>query len=127
MKLDTPPKIDCRYIHRKLKGFYKANENIGELHPDKMIEFDRAIKRFCDYYHISVPTIQWYIKIDMGRTLGNCHEHGEIGLLTPTTHPYSIDSWINTVYHELGHYILWADAEPKAEAFADRMMEKWRK
>lgn len=30
--------------------------------------------------------------------------------------------WINTVYHEMGHYIFWADAERKADTFAYRMV-----
>ncbi len=127
MKIDTPPKIDCRYIHRKLKEFYKANEDIGQEHPLNQKEFDRAIKRFCNYYRISMPKIEWYIKINGGKYLGLCHDDGKIYLLTPATHPHSMDRWINTVYHELGHYILWAEAEPKAEAFATRMMRKWRK
>ncbi|MCK4544177.1 hypothetical protein KAU43_01435 [candidate division WOR-3 bacterium] len=127
MKLDTPPKIDCRYIHRKLKEFYNDNEDIGESHPINQIEFDRAIKRFCAYYNLPIPKIEWYSNIDGGSTLGKCHDHGEIWLLTPATHPHSRDMWIDTVYHELGHYVLWAEAEPKAEAFADRMMRKWRK
>ena len=29
--------------------------------------------------------------------------------------------WINAVYHELGHYVFWADAERKADTFAARM------
>ena len=28
---------------------------------------------------------------------------------------------MNTVYHEMGHYIFWADAERKADTFAARM------
>ena len=30
--------------------------------------------------------------------------------------------WINTVYHEMGHYIFWADAENKADMFASRIV-----
>lgn len=126
MKLLTPPIKDCRYIHRKLKQFYKENDNIGHHHPDDK-EFKRAIKRFCEFYNVPIPKIEWYVKIDGGEVLGRCHDNGVIELLTPTTHQYGIDSWLNTAYHELGHYVLWADAETKAVAFAKRMMVKWRK
>jgi hypothetical protein len=30
--------------------------------------------------------------------------------------------WVQTVYHELGHYVFWTDAERKAEAFTLRMV-----
>ena len=30
--------------------------------------------------------------------------------------------WVHMIYHELGHYIFWADAERKADAFASRMV-----
>ena len=30
--------------------------------------------------------------------------------------------WIHTVHHEMGHYLFWADAERKADLFADNMM-----
>ena len=126
MKLLTPSIKDCRYIHRKLKQFYKDNDGIGKNHPE-LIEFNRAIKRFCEFYNIMIPKIEWYIEIDNGDTLGKCHDTGKIWLLTPATHPHNVDGWIDTVYHELGHYVLWSLAEAKAELFANRMMNKWRK
>jgi hypothetical protein len=30
--------------------------------------------------------------------------------------------WVHTVYHEMGHYVLWADAERKADGFAYRFV-----
>jgi hypothetical protein len=30
--------------------------------------------------------------------------------------------WVNMVFHEMGHYVFWADAERKADTFAFRMM-----
>ena len=30
--------------------------------------------------------------------------------------------WVQTVYHELAHYVFWADAERKAQAFTVRMV-----
>ena len=127
MKLLTPSIKDCRYIHRKLKQFYKENEYVDEEDPLDTKEFDRAINRFCEFYNISLPKIEWYVKIDDENTLGLCHEDGTIWFLTPFTHIYGEYDWIDTVYHELAHYIMWANAEQKAEAFANRMMVKWRK
>jgi hypothetical protein len=34
----------------------------------------------------------------------------------------SMRQWIHTVHHEMGHYLFWADAERKADLFADNMM-----
>ena len=126
MKLLTPPIKDCRYIHGKLKKAYNDNEHIGTSHPDEK-EFLRAIKRFCDFYNIWRPRIEWAIEIRNGKALGLCSDTGVITLLTPATHKGGREWWIDTVYHELGHFIMWANAEAKAEAFAKRMMTKWRK
>jgi hypothetical protein len=30
--------------------------------------------------------------------------------------------WVQTVYHELAHYVFWSDAERKADAFTSRMV-----
>lgn len=70
MKLLTPTIKDCRYIHRKLKEFYKENKDIGEGTPINRKEFNRVIKRFCDFYNCVTPRIEWYIEIDCGNTLG---------------------------------------------------------
>jgi hypothetical protein len=35
--------------------------------------------------------------------------------------------WVQTVYHELGHYVFWSDAERKAEAFTLRMVRGLRR
>lgn len=126
MKLLTPSIKDCRYIHRKLKQYYNEQEYIGNSHPDTK-EFKRALVRFAEFYKIDLPTVVWYLNINNGKTLGQCHEDGRVFLITPSAWKFSRDLWCKTVYHELGHYVLWARAEPKAEAFADRMMEKWRK
>jgi hypothetical protein len=35
--------------------------------------------------------------------------------------------WIAMVYHEMGHYLFWTDAERKADAFALRMVRGLRR
>jgi hypothetical protein len=35
--------------------------------------------------------------------------------------------WIAMVYHEMGHYLFWTDAERKADAFAFRMVRGLRR
>jgi hypothetical protein len=35
--------------------------------------------------------------------------------------------WIAMVYHEMGHYLFWTDAERKADAFAVRMVRGLRR
>ena len=50
-------------------------------------------------------------------------EDGKVALVHPENwkrgRKYNSERrWISTVYHEMGHYVLWADAERKADAFA---------
>ena len=130
MKLLIPPIKDCRYIHKKLRLFYDNNED-EEEYPDTT-EFDRALKRFCDFYGLEIPEVQWNRRIEMGKVLGQCHTDGKITLLTPYWRKKTVEwggreDWTITVYHKLGHYVYWANAEEKAEDFSTRMMRKWRK
>lgn len=129
MRLLTPPIKDCRYIHRKLKQFYRESlETDGDTTPD-LIEFNRALKRFCDFFHIQLPKVVWYKNLDhVSQPVWDmCSEEGQISLITPSNFDGGEYHWIKTTYHELGHYVLWAGAEKKAKQFANRMMEKWRK
>ena len=129
MKLLTPSIKDCRYIHRKLKQFYRESlETDGDTTPN-LTEFNRALERFCDFFHIQIPKIVWYKNLNHGsqQTWGLCSPEGQVSLITPSNFDGGEYPWLDTVYHELGHYVLWSEAEKKAKIFANRMMEKWRK
>jgi hypothetical protein len=70
--------------------------------------------------------VEWFEYLDWGRTAGRTYENGKIHLVHPENwkkgRKYNSErQWVNTVYHEMGHYIFWADAERKADTFALRM------
>src|SRR5581483_7272649 len=53
--------------------------------------------------------------------------NGEIHLVHPENwkrgRKYNSErQWVNMIYHEMGHYILWTDAERKADVFAMSMV-----
>jgi YD repeat-containing protein len=94
--------------------------------------FRRAISEFCRYYHLRQPRIEWYEYIDWGKTAGRTFEDGRIHLVHPENWKRgriykSERMWVQTVYHELAHYLFWTDAERKAEAFTRRMVRGLRR
>jgi hypothetical protein len=91
------------------------------------MSFRRAISDFCRYYHIKLPRIEWYEYIDYGKTAGKTYEDGRIHLIHPENWKRcrihkSERMWIQTLYHEMGHFLFWTDAERKADAFQRRMV-----
>jgi hypothetical protein len=71
--------------------------------------------------------VEWFEYLDWGKTAGRTYEDGRIHLVHPENwkkgRKYRSErQWINTVYHEIGHYVLWADAERKADRFAYRFV-----
>jgi len=130
MKLLTPPIKDCRYIHKKLRKFFDDNHNLKLGEPTDKTEFNRALKRLCDFFKLPIPKVKWYsgyVKVYEDRVvLGACSEDGTLLLIHPSCFNRGREEWIEVFYHEFGHYVLWADAERKAKLFAERMMEKWK-
>jgi len=121
MKLALPPLKDRRYAKKKLKIFWKENRD-NKFTPDDMTEFNRALTRLFRFFQLPIPNISWYKELGFGGTrLGQCTSQGEIQLLTPHYHGDDFESWLNTVYHEIGHYVLWYDEEKKAREFASKM------
>ena len=107
-----------RAIDRQLTGFFRAHREA---------EFRHAIWALSRFYHLRPPRVDWYEYLDWGRTAGRCYENGKIHLVHPENwkkgRKYNSErKWIQTVYHELGHYVLWADAERKADTFAYRFV-----
>ncbi len=91
------------------------------------MSFRRAVSAFCRYYHIKLPRIEWYEYIDWGKTAGKTYEDGRIHLIHPENWKRcrvhkSERMWIQTLYHEMGHFLFWTDAEAKADAFQRRMV-----
>jgi hypothetical protein len=89
--------------------------------------FRRAIGTLSRFYELPTPRFEWFEYIDWGKTAGRTYENGSIHLVHPENwkrgRKYNSErQWIHTVYHELGHYVLWSDAERKADMFAYRFV-----
>ena len=117
MKMILPPLKDRRLIHRNLCAFFRTH---------RVPTFNRAIAALCRYYNLSRPQVEWFEYIDWGRTAGKTYEDGKVHLVHPENwkkgRKYNSErQWVNMVYHEMGHFVLWTDAERKADTFAFRM------
>jgi hypothetical protein len=117
MRMILPPVKDRRAIHRLLTGFFRAH---------RLADFNRAVSGICRFYRLRRPQVEWFEYLDWGRTAGRTYENGKIHLVHPENwkkgRKYNSErQWINAVYHEMGHYIFWTDAERKADTFATRM------
>ena len=131
MKIALPCCKDCKYIKGKFKLFYYANVN-NEAYPKfDSIEFRRGMDRLFHFFQLPIPSIEWYDNLGSpfgnsnSRILGQCTPEGTVRLLTPNKHnDGGFEGWLNTVYHEIGHYVLWADCEKKAREFASKMCSR---
>ena len=117
MRMIVPPLKERRVINRLLMQFFRDH---------KVTDFKRAIAEVCRFYRLNRPQVEWFEYLDWGRTAGRTYENGKIHLVHPENwkrgRKYNSEhQWVNTVYHEMGHYIFWADAERKADVFALRM------
>jgi len=118
MRMILPTARERRQIDRMLSSFF---------HEPREPQFRRALVQLCRFYRLPTPRITWFEYLDWGKTAGRTYENGAIHLVHPENwkrgRKYKSERrWINTIYHEMGHYILWADAERKADTFATRMV-----
>jgi predicted SprT family Zn-dependent metalloprotease len=118
MRMILPTLQERRSVDRHLTSFFRDY---------RASEFKRAVSTLCKFYGLKMPKVEWYEYIDWGKTAGKTYENGHIHLVHPENwkrgRKYNSErKWVNTVYHELGHYIFWADAEHKADNFAFRMV-----
>ena len=105
-------------MDRNLTAFFRANREL---------DFRRAIGTLSRFYELPCPRVVWFEYLDWGKTAGRTYENGNIHLVHPENwkrgRKYNSErQWIHTVYHEFGHYVLWADAERKADGFAYRFV-----
>src|SRR6185437_9003174 len=122
VRMIVPPVVNRREIDRNLVLFFRQH---------RAGAFRRAISDFCRYYNVKRPAIEWFEYLDWGKTAGKTFEDGRIHLVHPENWKrgriYNKERmWIAMVYHEMGHYLFWTDAERKADAFAVRMVRGLR-
>src|SRR5713101_805568 len=123
VRMIVPPVTHRRVIDRNLAEFFRNHRPSA---------FKRAISHFCRFYNVRQPKIEWYEYIDWGKTAGKTYEDGSIHLIHPENWKRgriykSERMWIQTLYHEMGHFLFWTDAERKADAFTRRMVNGLRR
>jgi predicted SprT family Zn-dependent metalloprotease len=118
MKMMLPAASDRRLVDRSLVAFFRGYG---------MADFNRAVATLARFYHLPRPKVEWFEYLDWGTTGGRTYQNGKIHLVHPENwkngRKYNSERrWIQTVYHEMAHYLFWADAEKKADTFAYRMV-----
>lgn len=118
MRMLVPKLRKRRTVDRLLTTFFREHRS-GD--------FGRAIGSLARFYDLPRPRVAWFEYLDWGKTAGRTYENGAIHLVHPENwkrgRRYNSErQWVHTVYHELGHYVLWADAERKADGFAHRFV-----
>lgn len=118
MRMIYPGIRKRRSIDRDLTAFFRAY---------RPASFGRAVRAISRFYHLRTPRVEWFEYLDWGKSGGRTLENGKIFLVHPENwkrgRKYNSERrWIQTVYHEMGHYVLWADAERKADGFAYRFV-----
>jgi hypothetical protein len=113
MHIIYPGVRERRTIDRQLTEFFRTYT------PGR---FRRAIAAISRFYRLRSPRIEWFEYLDWGKSGGRTFENGKVALVHPENwkrgRKYNSERrWVQTVYHEMGHYVLWADAERKADAF----------
>lgn len=123
MRMLVPPVVLRRDLDRRLVLFFRNQ---------KLTVFRQAIADFCRYYAVKPARIEWYQYIDWGKAAGKTFEDGRIHLIHPENwkrgRVYKGERmWVETVYHELAHYLFWTDPERKAQEFTLRMVRGLKK
>ena len=118
VRMIVPPVIDRREIDRNLAEFFRAH---------RPAHFNRAISALCRYFNVKRPKIEWFEYLDWGKTAGKTYEDGRIHLVHPSNwkrgRVYNSErQWVQMIYHEMGHFLFWTDAERKADLFSRRMV-----
>ena len=118
MRMMLPGVRERRTVDRLLTAFFRDYN---------LRDFRSAIVAMSRFFHLPTPRVEWFEYLDWGKTGGRTYENGKIQLVHPENwkqgRKYNTErQWIHTVYHEMGHYVLWTDAERKADNFAYRFI-----
>jgi hypothetical protein len=122
VRMIVPPVAHRREIDRNLAEFFRGH---------RAAHFNRAISSMCRYFRLRRPRVEWFEYLDWGKTGGRTYEDGRIHLVHPENWKrgrvhFSERKWIQMIYHEMGHFLLWSDPERKADLFSRRMVNGLR-
>ena len=118
MRILFPKLHERRTIDGLLTSFFREY---------RLPDFQRAVGALSRFYALPRPRVAWFEYLDWGKSAGRTYEDGNIHLVHPENwkrgRKYRSErQWVHTVYHEMGHYVLWADPERKADRFARRFV-----
>jgi hypothetical protein len=118
VRMILPPLAHRREIDRNLAKFFRGH---------RAADFNRAVSSLCRFFKLRRPRVEWFEYIDWGKTAGRTYEDGRIHLVHPENWKrgrvyFSERKWIQMLYHEMGHFLLWSDPERKADLFSRRMV-----
>lgn len=113
-----PPRMVRREVVGLLRDFYVEHDRK---------DLDEAIRLLCAYYGVGRPRIRWKRRIMNGAALGLTWEDGQIDLIHPRVWARrktenTETEWCAVVLHECHHHIFWANAEVRADRFAERLI-----
>lgn len=117
-----------RMLLPSIRARREIDKSLSEFfHTHEPRDFHRAMVNMAQYYRLPRPQITWFDYLDWGKTAGRTFENGTLHLVHPESwkrgRKYNSErQWVHMIYHEMGHYIFWADAERKADSFALRMV-----
>lgn len=122
MKILYPSKMTCKKIKNFIEQYYDNNDE------KKLIGLYKAIKTFCEFYELPLPKLKMRRTFKDTQCLGQCSDDGLLEFIYPSCyHPLGGNKknrWTRMVFHELGHYYLWSNAEKKANEFEREMMRR---
>src|SRR3989475_12978712 len=118
MRMMFPTVRERRVVDRLLRAFFETYRES---------DFRRGLRLICRFYNLKPPPVEWFEYLDWGKGAGRTFGNGTIHLVHPENwkrgRKYNSErQWVHTVYHEFGHYVLWSDAERKADGFAYRFV-----
>jgi hypothetical protein len=110
-----------------------VNEHLSEFFDTYQVpDFELAEEAFFAHYASIHPTTEFFRYLDGGRTGGRTFDDGKVHLQHPEDwkrgkRNNSKRLWVRTVIHEWAHYLLYSNAEEKAERFERQFVSAIRK
>lgn len=118
MNIPVPPKLLCGEAIYLLEQAFETDDLEPVVQAGEML---------AGFYHLPAPRWHGRLRMKPHTLAGQCWEDGRIEIIRPRVwlkegRPRA--AWIATCLHEIGHYVLWADAERKADLFAMRIARR---
>lgn len=119
MRMLLPPVAVRKMVKESLKLFFQTEDQS---------HFDTALHAVMGFYNLSVPKVEWVDRFEDARVGGLTWETGKVQLIKPSVWKRNrkhngMRRWREIALHEIGHVVMWHDAELKADKFAESMLK----